>query len=110
MAESKEGLNSLLMRVKEESEKAGLKFNIQTTKIIASGPITSWQVYGTKVEAVADFPFWGFKIIADCDCSHDIKRCLLLGRKAMINLHSLLKSRDITLLTKVRTVKLWFFQ
>ena len=101
MAESEEELKSLLMRVKEESEKAGLKFNIQKTKIIASGPITSWQVYGTKVEAVADFPFWGFKIIADCDCSHDIKRCLLLGSKVMTNLYNILKSRNITLLTKV---------
>ena len=97
------------MKVKEEHEKAGLKFNIQKTKIIASGPITSWQVYGTKVEAVADFPFWGFKIIADCDCSHDIKRCLLLGSKVMTNLYNILKSRNITLLTKVRLVKTMVF-
>ena len=88
MAEREEELKSLLMRVKEESEKAGLKFNIQKTKIIASGPITSWQVYGTKVEAVADFPFWGFKITADSYCSHEIKRHLLLGRKTVTDLDS----------------------
>ena len=109
MAEREEELKSLLMRVKEESEKAGLKLNIQKTKIIASGPITSWQVYGTKVEAVADFPFWGFKIIADCDCSHEIKRHLLLGRKAMTNLDRVLKSRDITLPTKGHLVKAMVF-
>ena len=86
MAESEEELKSLLMRVKEESEKAGLKLNIQKTKIMASGPITSWQIEGGKVETVTDFIFFGSKITADCDCSHEIKRCLLLGRKAMTNL------------------------
>ena len=99
MAGSKE-LNSLLMKVKEESEKACLKLNIQKTKIMASGPITSWQIDGEKVEAVSDFIFWGSKITADGDCSHEIKRCLLLGRKAMTNLDSILKSRDIILPTK----------
>ena len=93
------------MRVKEESEKAGLKFNIQKTKIMASGPFTSWQIDGGKVETETDFIFLGSKITADSDCSHEIKRCLLLGRKAMINLDSVLKSRDITLLIKVHTVK-----
>ena len=102
MAESEEELNSLLMKVKEESEKAGLKLSIQKTKIMASGPITSWQIDG---ETVSDFIFLGSKIIADGDCSNEIKRCLLLGRKAMTNLDSILKSRDITLLTKVRLVK-----
>jgi len=92
MAESEEKLKNLLMRVKEESEKAGLKFNIQKTKIMASGPITSWQIEGGKVETVTDFIFFGSKITADCDCSHEIKRCLLLGRKAMTNLDSVLKS------------------
>ena len=105
MAESKEELKSLLMRVKEESEKAVLKFNIQKTKILASIPITSWQIDGKKVEAVSDFIFLGSKITVDCDCSHEIKRCLLLGRKAMTNLESILKSRDITLPTKVCIVK-----
>ena len=105
MAESKEDINSLLMKVKEESEKAGLKFNIQKTKIIASGSITSWQKVGETMEAVRDFIFLGFKIIADGDCSHEIKRCLLLERKAMTNLDSILKSRDITLPTKVHLVK-----
>ena len=105
MAESGEELKSLLMKVKEESEKAGLKLNIQKTKIMASGPITSWQTYGEKVETVTDFIFLGSKIIADGDCSHEIKRCLLCGRKAMTNLDSVLKSRDITLLTKVHIVK-----
>ena len=100
MAESKEELNSLLMKVKEESEKVGLKFNIQKTKIMASGPITSWQIDGEIMETVADFIFGGSKITADCDCSHEIKRCLLLGRKAMTNLDSI-KNRDITLPTKV---------
>ena len=109
MAESKEELESLLMRVKEESEKAVLKFNIQKTKILASIPITSWQIDGKKVEAVSDFIFLDSKITVDCDCSHEIKRCLLLGRKAMTNLESILKSRDITLPTKVCIVKLWFF-
>ena len=103
-AESEE-LKSLLMRMKEESEKAGLKLNIQKMKIMASGPITSWQIEGKKVEAVTDFIFGGSKITADCDCSHEIKRHLLLGRKTMTNLDSILKSRDITLPTKVHTVK-----
>ena len=97
------------MRVKEESEKAGLKFNIQKTKIMASGPITSWQIEGGKVETVTDFIFFGSKITADCDCSHEIKRCLLLGRKAMTSLDSILKSRDITLPTKVHLVKAMVF-
>ena len=99
MAESKEELKSLLMRVKEESEKAGLKLNIQKTKIMASGPITSWQIDGETMETVTDFILGGSKFTADGDCSHEIKRHLLLGRKAMINLDSILKSRDITLLT-----------
>ena len=97
MAESEEELKSLLMKVKEESEKAGLKVNIRKTKIMASGPITSWQIDGETVETVADFIFWGSKITADGDCSHEIKRWLLLGRKAMTNLDSMLKSRHITL-------------
>ena len=97
MAESEEELKSLLMKVKEESEKVGLKLNIQKTKIMASGPITSWQIEG---ETVADFIYLGSKITVDGDCHHDIKRCLLLGRKVMTNLHSILKSRDITLPTK----------
>ena len=97
MAESKEELKSLLMKVKEESEKVGLKLNIPKTKIMASGPITSWQIYGETVETVADFIFLGSKITADGDCSHEIKRCLLLGRKVMTNLDNILKSRDITL-------------
>ena len=105
MAESEEELKSLLMKVKEESEKAGLKFSIQKTKIMVSGSITSWQVYGETVEIVTDLIFLGSKITADGDCSHEIKRRLLLGRKAMTNLDSLLKSRDITLLTKVCLVK-----
>ena len=100
MAESEE-LKSLLMKVKEESEKVGLKLNIQKTKIMASGPITSWQTDGETVETVTDFILGGSKITADGDCSHEIKRCLLLGRKVMINLDSILKSRDITLPTKV---------
>ena len=95
MAESEKELKSLLMKVKEESEKVGLKLNIQKTKIRASGPITSWQIDGEKMESVTDFIFWGSKIMADGDCSHEIKRCLLLGRKAMINLDNILKSRDI---------------
>ena len=98
-------IKSLLMTVKEESEKAGLKLNIQKTKIMVSGPITSWQIQGEKVEAVTDFIFLGSKIIADNDCSHEIKRHLLLGRKAMTNLDSILKSTDITLPTKVHIVK-----
>ena len=105
MAESEEELKSLLMKVKEESEKVGLKLNIQKTKITASGPITSWQKNGETVETVADFMFWGSKITADGDCSHKIKRRLLLGRKVMTNLDSILKSRDITLSTKVQLVK-----
>ena len=102
MAESKEELKSLLMRVKEESEKADLKLNIQKTKIMASSPITSWQIDGGKLETVTNFIFLGSKITVDGDCSHKIKRCLLLGRKAMTNLDSILKRRVITLPTKVR--------
>ena len=105
MAESKEELKSLLMKVKEESEKAGLKLNIQKTKIMASSPNTSWQINGETVETVADFILGGPKITADGDCSHEIKRCLLLGRKVMTNLDSILKSRDVTLLTKFCLVK-----
>ena len=105
MAESDEELKSLLMKVKEESEKVGLKLNIQKTKIKASGPITSWQIDGETVETVADFIFGGSKITADGDCSHEIKRHLLFGRKVMTNLDSILKSRDITLPTKVHLVK-----
>ena len=104
-AESEEELKSLLMKVKEESEKASLKFNIQKMKIMASGPITSWQIDGKTMETVGDFIFLGSKITADGDCSHEIKRCLLLGRKAMTNLDSVLKSRDITLRTKVHIVE-----
>ena len=109
MAESEEEINSLLRRVKEESEKAGLKLNIHKTKIMASHPNTSWQIEGGKVEAVTDFIFLGFKIIADGDYSHEIKRHLLLGRKAMTNLDRVLKSRDITLLTRVHIVKTMVF-
>ena len=109
MAESEEELKSLLMKMKEESEKAGLKLNIQTTKIMASGPITSWQIDGETVETVADVIFLGCKITVDGDCSPEIKRRLLLGRKVMINLESILKSRDITLPTKVRLVKAMVF-
>ena len=105
MAESKEKLKSLLMKVKEESEKSGLKFNIQKTKIMASGPITSWQIGGKTMETVTDSIFLGSKIIADDDSSHEIKRHLLLERKTMTNLVRILKSRDITLLTKVHIVK-----
>ena len=101
MADSEEELKSLLMKVKEESEKVGLKLNIQKTKIMASGPITSWQIDGKTVETVADFIFGGSKITADDECSHEIKRCLLLGKKVMTNLDSILKGRDITLPTKV---------
>ena len=108
MAESKEELKSLLMKVKEESEKVGLKLNIQKTNIMASGPITSGQIDGEKVETVADI-FLGSRITADVDCNHKIKRCLLLGRKVMTNLGSLLKSRDITLPTKVHLVKAMAF-
>ena len=109
MAESEEELKSLLMKVKEESEKVGLKLNIQKTKIMASSPITSWQTDGQTVETVADFTFLGSKITADGDCSHEIKRHLLLERKVMTNLDSILKSRDITLPTKVRLVKAMVF-
>ena len=105
MAESEEELESLLMKVKEESEKVGLKLNIQKTKIMASGPITSWQMDGETVETMRDFIFLGFKITADGDYSHEIKTRLLLGRRVMANLDSILKSRDITLSTKVRLVK-----
>ena len=101
MAESEEELKNLLMKLKEESEKVGLKVNIQKMKIMASGPITSWEIDGERVETVSDFIFWGSKITADGDCSHEIKRHLLLGRKVMINLDGILKSRDITLPTKV---------
>ena len=109
MAESKEELNSLLMKVKEESENVGLKFNIQKTKIMASSPITSWQIDGETVEIVSDFIFGGSKITTDGDCSYEIKRRLPLGRKAMTNLDSILKSRDITLPTKVCLVKAMVF-
>ena len=109
MAESEEELKSLLMKVKEESEKAGLKLNIQKTKIMASGPITSGQIDGQTMETATDFIFWGSKITADGDCSHEIKRHLLLGRKAMTNIDSILKSRDITLQTKVHLVKAMVF-
>ena len=109
MAEGEEALNSLLMRVKEESEKAGLKLNIQKMKITASGPVTSKQIGREKVEAVTDFIFLGSKITVDGDCSHEIKRCLLLGRKSMRNLETILKSRDITLLTKIHLVKAMVF-
>ena len=110
MEECEEELKSLLMKVKEESENAGLKLNSQKTKIMASGPITSWQIDGEIMEIVTDFIFLGSRIIADCDCSNRIKRCLLLGRKALTNLDSVLKSRDTTLLTKVHTVRVRFFQ
>ena len=109
MAESEGELKSLLMKVKEENEKVGLTLNIQKTKIMASDPITSWQINGETVETVADFILGGFKITADGDCSHEIKRRLLLGRKAMTNLDSILKSRDITLATKVCLVKAMVF-
>ena len=109
MAESEEELKSLLIKVKEESEKAGLKLNIQKTEIIASGPIPSWQIDGETVETVADFIFLGFKITANGDCTHEIKRCLLLGRKAMTNLDSILRNRDITLPTKVCLVTAMVF-
>ena len=109
MTESEDELKSLLMKVKEESEKVGLKLNIQKTRIIVSGPITSWQIDGGTVETVSDFIFWGSKITADGDCSHEINRCLLLGRKVMTNLDSIFKSRDITLTTKVCLVKAMVF-
>ena len=109
MAESEEELKNLLMKVKEESEKVGLKLNIQKMKIMASGPITSWEIDGETVKTVSDFIFWGFKITADGDCSHEIKRCLLLERKAMTSIDSILKSRDITLPTKIHLVKAMVF-
>ena len=109
MAESEEELKSLLVNVKEESEKVGLKLNIQKTKIMASGPITSWELDGETVETLSDLIFWGSKITADGDCSHEIKRCLFLQRKAITNLDSLLKSRDLTLSTKVHVVKAMVF-
>ena len=109
MAESEEELKSLLMKVKEEGEKVGLKLNIKKTRIMASSPITSWQIDGETVETVADFIFLGSKITADGDCSHEIKRCLLLGRKVRTNLDSILKSRNITLSTKVHLVKAMVF-
>ena len=109
MAESEEELKSLLIKLKEESEKAGLKLNIQKTKIMASGPITSWEIDGERVEIMADFILGGSKITVDGDCSHEIKRRFLLGRKVMTNLHSILKIRDITLPTKVCLVKAMVF-
>ena len=109
MAETEE-LKSLLMKVKEESEKVGLKLNIQTAKIMASGPIISWEIDGEKVETVADFIFEGSKVTADGDCSHEIKRRLLLGRKVITNLDSILKSKDITLSVNFHLLRLWFFQ
>ena len=109
MAESEE-LKSFLMKVKEESEKVGLKLSIQKSKIIATGPVTSWQIDGETVETVRGFIFFSFKITEDGHCSHELKRRLLLGRKVMTNLDSILKSRDITLPTKIHLVKLWFFQ
>ena len=109
MAENEEELKSLLMKVKEKSEKVGLKLNSQKTKVMASGPITSWQIDGKTVETVADFILGGSKITADGDCSHEIKGCLLLGRKVMTNLDSILKNRDITLPTKVHLVKAMVF-
>ena len=109
MAESEEELKSLLMKVKEESENAGLKLKIQKTKIIASGPITAWQIDRETMETMADFIFLGSKITADGDCSHEIKRCLLLGRKVMTNLDSIFKSRDMTPPTKICLVKAMFF-
>ena len=110
MAESEEELKSLLMKVKVESEKVDLKLNIQKTKIMASGPITSWEIDGETGETVSDFIFLGSKITAEVECSHEIKRCLLLGRKVMTNLDSILKIRDITLSTKVHLVKAMVFQ
>ena len=109
MAESEEELKSLLVKVKEDSEKVGLKLNIQKTKIMASGPITSWQIDGETMETVADFTFLGSKVSVDGDCSHEIKRHLLLGRKFMTNLDSILRSRDITLPTKLHLVRAMFF-
>ena len=109
MAKSEEKLKSLLMKMKEESEKVGLKLNIQKTQIMASGPITSWEIEGETVETMSDFILGGSKITADGDCSHEIKRCLLHGRKVMTNLESILKSKDITLPTKVRLVRAMVF-
>ena len=109
MAECEEELKDLLIRVKEETKKASLRFSIQKTKIMTSGPITSWQIDGETTETVTDFIFLGSKITIECDCSHEIKRCLVLGRKAMTNLNSVLKSRDITLPTKVHLVKAMVF-
>ena len=109
MTESEEELKSLLMKMKEESEKSGLKLNIQKTKIMASGPFTSWKIDGETMETVTDFIFLGSRITVDDDCSHEIKRCFLLGRKAMTNLDSILKSRDITLPAKVPLQKAMFF-
>ena len=109
MAESEDELKSILMKVKKESEKVGLKLNIQKTKIMPSGPFTSWQIDGETVETVADFILGGSKITVDGDCSHEIKRCLLLGRKVITNLDSIFKSRDVTLLTKVHLVKAMVF-
>ena len=109
MAENKEELKNFLMKVKEQNEKAGLKLNIEKTKIMASGPITSWQIDGVTMETVTDFIFLGSKITADGDCRHEIKRCLLLGRKAMTNLDNILRNRDITLPTKVHLVKAMVF-
>ena len=109
MAESEEELKNFLIKLKEEREKVGLKLNIQKTKIMVSGPITSWQIDGETVETMSDFIFWASKITAGGDYSHEIKRCLLLGRKVMTNLDSILKSRDITLPTKVRLVKVMVF-
>ena len=109
MAESEEELKSLLMKVKEESEKVGLKLNIQKTKLMASGPITSWEIDGETMETVADFILLGSKIIADGDCSYEIKRCLFLGRKVMTNLDSIFKRREISFSTKVCLSRLWFF-
>ena len=109
MAENKEELKNLMMKVKEESEKADLRLNIKKTKVMVSGPITSWQIEGDKVETVTDFIFLGYKITADSNCSHEIKRCLFLGRKAMANLDSVLKNKDITLPTKDHIVKTTVF-
>ena len=110
MAESEEELKSLLMKLKDESEKAGLKLNIQKTKIMASGPIISWQIDGEAMETVTDFIFLGSSITTDGDCSHEIKRCLLFGRKVMTNLESLLKSKDVISQQRSMSSKLWFFQ
>ena len=110
MAESREELRSFLVKVKEESEKVGLKLNIQKTKIMASSPITSWQIDRETMETVTDFIFLGSKITADCDCSHEMKRCLLLARKDMTNLYSILNSRDIVYQQRSGSSKLWFFQ